>query len=540
MSPPDLGGSAHGGPDDRARIGPAAIAALSGARVRSLTRSASAVRSTGSIVSLVGDVYSGLVMFVVTLVIVVSAAGQIGVGMTPPEGGDSLDPRWVSLAALLAGAGVVLGLAARLGPLGVGGAGAAWWLPLPADRRGLLRPALAWWPVAGGVVGGSIALVAGALSRPSLSVAGLLALLTAALTGAAIMIAVAGTQTWESPRSRRRVRVLAGIGDALVAIVPGLLVPLAFWRPDAPGWLASLTSASTLDDGVPTGPILVAAGLGVLVLSGWLVVDRRLERVRGADLRSQGARAEHASGAVLSLDPRELGQAMSHLGGRDGRRGSLRLAWVRGPVTALAAADALAWLRSPRHIAQVIATAALPIAMVFSGLVGSPWLLAVLVAACGVAVAPATAQGPKQAQLVPALDSLFALSAAQTRRARLMVPTVGCAAWAAAVLGAIGLMHGDVAMWAAIGLASGPAWAAGAIRAAYRTAPDWGGPLVSTPMGAVPPGAGVAFAQGPDVALLAAAPALIALVTWAPSLTLLGVQAAASLGALVVVSRPDR
>jgi hypothetical protein len=65
--------------------------------------------------------------------------------------------------------------------------------------------------------------------------------------------------------------------------------------------------------------------------------------------------------------------------------------------------------------------------------------------------------------------------------------------------------------WLALGAAAAPAWAGAAVRAGYRPDLDWSGPVLASPMGAVPVGVGGTLVRGPDVGLLGTAPVALAL-----------------------------
>ena len=77
---------------------------------------------------------------------------------------------------------------------------------------------------------------------------------------------------------------------------------------------------------------------------------------------------------------------------------------------------------------------------------------------------------------------------------------------------------------------------AAAVRAAYRPAPDWNKPLVSTPMGALPTGVLGVVARGPDLVVLCLVPTWIAILLRSATPALLVVQLALSAVAVLVAS----
>ena len=99
---------------------------------------------------------------------------------------------------------------------------------------------------------------------------------------------------------------------------------------------------------------------------------------------------------------------------------------------------------------------------------------------------------------------------------------------------------GEVAGHLELGLLAAPMWAAAAGRGASRPIPDFSGPLIMTPMGAIPPGLSAVVARGPDLAVVGSIPVIIALVTGRVTMSLLGMQAVCTAVALYVAVRHPR
>ncbi|ACQ79858.1 conserved hypothetical protein [Beutenbergia cavernae DSM 12333] len=491
---------------------------MKGREVRALTAQVARARSGAGIGTILGDVYIAVFSAAIAVAMAASIAGQLGTGLRAPEGAGTLDPGWLAPLIALAGFGGLLAVTARLGPLGVGTAGAVWWLPMPVDRRSLLRPAAGRWLVAGLLVGAVAAGIVLALVAAAVPTGAVLALTlaAAACVGALVVAATGLTQTMDITASRRRAVHLAFAGDLALLLAPVAGLVLSVTRPEPPD-AAGLASGSVL-----VGVVAILAA-GVVVAA--VVLDARLERVRGADLRERGARAAYASGAAVSMDTRELGRAMSEASEPDARRRPLSFGWVTGPVSALASADLLVLLRSPRHVVQLVATACLPIAAVLSGL-SALWLTAACLVGAGYVAALASAEGARRAEMAPVLDRTFGIDATTTRRTRLIVPVGVLLVWTVPVFAVIGAHAGDAAGWVALGIVAAPVWGAGAVRAAYRRPPDWSGPLVMTPGGALPPGVAGAIAKGPDITILGLIPTLIAFLTGVVSPTLVFAQLA--------------
>ncbi|MBN9327758.1 MAG: hypothetical protein J0I87_12705, partial [Cellulomonas sp.] len=138
--------------------------------------------------------------------------------------------------------------------------------------------------------------------------------------------------------------------------------------------------------------------------------------------------------------------------------------------------------------------------------------------------------------MAPVLDRALPLAAKTVRRLRMVVPGGVMLVWNLVVFAGLGRWAADVPGWLALAVAGTPVWAAGAVRAAYRPAPDWNKPLVSTPMGALPTGVASVIARGPDVLVLGLLPTWIAVLLRTVSPTLLLVQAALAVVAVLISS----
>jgi len=439
----------------------------------------------------------------------------------------SLGGGWVAVLLAAAALAALAGLAARLGPTSVSAPQAGWLLPLPVGRRSLLRTAALRWPalaaVLGAPCGAALALALGA----EVSAAVLLAAVglgAAAAGGLVLLVALVQPDA----RAHRLTRL---VFDAALAAVP------------AAGLVLAVTGAPTHS---PTGtlvPVAAAAALLAAVLA--LVVERRSAQVPDAALRARGAVGGEALVAVLSLDVRALGRALAEESDRARRKRSWAFAWLarvplhlRGPL-ALVTSDAVLVLRTPRHLGQIVAAACLPVLALT--LQGPPrWTVALTALASAFAAGSAAAEGSRRAQYNPVLDGLLPLGETQVRRARLVVPFVGVAGWALVAFAAVAWRYGGGAPWLLLGLLAAPAWAAGAVRAAYRTMPNFTLPMVASPMGALPTGTVGLILKGPDVALGFTLPVLLALVNRSVAPQLLILQAGLSWAAVAIVGRAPR
>ncbi|MCL2466176.1 MAG: DUF6297 family protein [Micrococcales bacterium] len=512
--------------------------------IRRYTRDATKQRAGAGLGSLLSDVYYAVVVLAIGIAVGVGVAGQLKGSVPDVEraGGTDLIP---TLVAVLIGslAATVVSLAGRLGPVGAGGAEAAWWLGLPVDRRGLLRPATRRLPlVAAGVGGLVVALLDGGLLGDPMERT-VRAGVSGALAAGTVVLVMSLAQTFGASR-----RFGALAGDVMLVVVP-VALGFAAWVGVTP-------------DKLPVPSWVVLAGVGLVVGGLAWAADARLTRIRASSLRESGSVAAQAVGAMVSMDSRELGRALSDGAATSSRPWASRLRTIRGPVnplvtaermvfpldaglphglersavTGLVTADLVLLRRSLRHMVQVLLAIALPVvATVVPQLSGQgPVLVAVLVG--GYVAASASAEGSRRAEMAPILDRLLPLDPTMARRARMIVPGAVMTVWAVAVFVAVGTWLGDIPSWAVLGLAGVPAWAAAAVRAAYRPAPDWGATLVSTPFGALPSGVGAVLSRGPDIVVLALLPTWIALVLGHTTQMLGIAQAVTSFIAILVAS----
>jgi uncharacterized protein DUF6297 len=491
--------------------------------IRRYTRAAANRHGDTTIGALLSDVYSAILMAAIGLGTAIGVATTLrdSLPKVPARPHEGLLLPLPTLAALvvLALAGTALSLAARLGPVGVGAAEARWWLSLPVRRRGLLRPSAWRLPATAALVGGPVILVLVLFAQEGMTGSAAVRTLVGGVLGAGAIVVLAGVaQTVGVDR-----RVTARVGDVLLGLVPVL-------------GLAAALGARDLNVGL-TPSVAVLVALVLVAAAGGVLLDGRLERIPVRDLRDSGSVATQAAGAVVSLDSRELGRALADRMTNVRRRRSLRFGWVSSPVRALLTADLVLWWRSPRHVVQIVAAAAVPALVAAVSRLDTPFALASAYLIAGYVAMLATAEGARRAEMAPIIDRLLPLGAREVRRLRLVVPGVLMGVWTLAVLGPIGFADGDPAGWLTLALAATPVWAGAAIRSAYRPSPDWSGPLAATPMGAMPTGVGSVLVRGPDVVLLGMVPVLISIGIGRVTQTLIVVQIVCAFIAVAVGSR---
>ena len=475
-----------------------------GSQVRKLTASIENARQGHGFGAVVQEVWYVVITVALCVLLVVGVAGGIKESAPNGAGVATLVGELPGALALLAAVGGLLSLAGRLGPVGLGGGGASWWLPMPVDRRGLLRPTVLRWPLASAAVGGVLAPLAVVLFGADVTPG--LVLRWAALGAAAFSALAAGAALLQPIGSASR--IIAATGEIVMLLAAGAIAAVALSGRDTSGW--------TLDGGW-----LVAVPLAAVAVVATVLAERHSTRLSGAGLRDRGSVGDRAQVAVLSLDLRELSGALAAAPHRARRTGSLRLA-AGGPRRAIALADLVLLSRAPRQLAQVavaalFAVAAGQVTLTQAGLpLYGVWLVT------GFWATNAAAAGARHADLAPVLDRLFPLSARDVRVARGAVPLIAATVWAAAAFVGHASTTGQPAWLALL-----PAWAAvlaaAAVRSAYRPAPRWTASSVVSPMGGVPPTGGLF--KGLDVALVGTLPTAVVLYSGSLSLTALVVQA---------------
>lgn len=529
-------GATGGPPDDDLPAVPAHVLhpeadgpGTSAAALRADVRRAARRLPGAGLGDLLGDVYTGVLAVALTALVLSGSPGRLGaLGGVPSDaaGGTGLGVAGVP-APLLAAAGVLLlvggvvGLLARLGPLSLPPARAAWWLPLPVDRGALLRPVLPWRVLPAAVVAGALVAALGVLVLPAGTGAVAPLALAAGAVVALLVAAAVVEQAGDRPPSAVR-----RVADAAVLAAPLLVVVAAaddvlLGRPAVDA--AAPAAADPTGGGVAAIAAVVAVALVVAGVVVALVARRRAGRVPAAALTASGALTAQVTGSGLLLDTRALGRALAGPGRpvpggrarRAGRRGAVPAAAAatrsrparavaRGPVGVLVVADVLAVVREPRRVVTAAVLALLPGAVaVAAG--GSTWPALLAVAACTYAAATTLAEPVRHRVVVPALDAVLPISAGAAAWAHLLalvlltaVPTTA----AALVLEL--LAPGALPAWLVV--ASAPGVAAAALRGAARAELDPSTAVVATAAGPVPLGVVTHLLRGPDLVLVALLP----------------------------------
>ncbi len=411
---------------------------------------------------------------------------------------------WVFLTYLVL-VGIAL-IARRVGPVMVSRAQAAWWLPLPVDRRPMVLPPLRRRLVLAGVAASAAYVpfsVLTALDRSPWAHAG-----SAVTFGIGALLAVSGAMMVQlNTDSAGVVRAAVLVGLLPVAVLP-FLTP-SVW---------SLVA------------VLAVAGILVAYLLP------RAGDVPGTELQRGGAVSGHATASVFLIDVNELRRALSaERRTRTGRRGARFYARpTRWAGTAVIRADVVAFLRlQPAPIgpllwlgisvAAALITPALPVLL---------HLTLVLIAAC--ATAAGTGTVARRTAVVPELDALLPISPVLSRFSRMLMPALALALWMSALTAALVAVSSGPALLILLGAIAGAGMGAGAVRAATRPHTDWTRPPVETPFGSVPRDQMSSLLRGIDMTVLSIVPILLALYLGAAYPWLLLTQIIASAIAITV------
>lgn len=386
----------------------------------------------------------------------------------------------------------VLGLAVRtllsIGPIVASRATATWLLDSPLDRRVLLtRPfgVLLLGAAVGGLVvlGGSVGLSVG---HRSVSVAGI-----GVWLGVVIGLALAAGTALAQP-SRWARRVLTACGDLLILAGCALAAVVVLG--------GSVPSTAWARSGI-LEPVAVAATALAVILG--VIAQRRLSRLPRHRVVAGGDLLSGLSGAAVSLDISFVSDLLVArrfrvLGARKTRRGGGQAG------LAIGLREAMRWTRTPRLFIVPLVLLLVPYVVAWSGL---PSAIPVGVAIVGYIACRPLAGGLHTVSRSKGLRRAFPLEDTELRFALVLPAWVAGGVWVAATLPAIPADLRDPIGW----LALTAIIAAGVVRSATREPPSFDGPLISSPMGALPSGFVGSLVRGPDMVVIGLIPVIFGL-----------------------------
>ncbi len=410
---------------------------------------------------------------------------------------------WLTAVGVLT---VCLATARLLGPMLVSPAIGSWLLPAPVSRRSLLRPRLAGTGLVALLLGGLLAAGAATLGRFDGS-----SVTAFAGSVGALCLATVGAAVVAQARGGRGAQVVTWL---LAAVVWVGLLGLAFNAapPVAPPHAGPLWAAML-------GGSWLLAGVAV-----WrALVDLRL--LGRPQLTPGGSLLPSLSGALAGLD---FALVYDVLVARRWRaRSTVRSVAGRGHGgRALVWRDVVRLRRSPQVLVVLAACLVVPYLSASVGLgrvvvlvaTGTAWV-------AGLGLFSAL----RVVSRTPGLARCLPMTTAEAKAACLWVPGVVLLVWA---LGTVPALHTALRLsWAdcvAAAVAVGIGATATTTRWMTGRPPNYQLPMVTSPIGAVPPSLYVAAIRGFDVLLLVTAPLLI-------SPTATGANISIGLSGLVVV-----
>lgn len=403
-------------------------------------------------------------------------------------------------AALFGSLALTLAASRMFGPVLASSAEGFWLMDAPVRRARLLANRLVLAIVLALVAGAGMgALVAALTGSPGVAV---LAWAAATGLGAAGLVALAAAEqgaerTW-TVRALHLLVSAAGVVTLLAVVATATGKASIHIGNDRTLQLAGLT-----------------AGLGaLLVVVAGLIARSRLGQIRRARLLSGGSLASGMQGAMFALD---FGLMRDILVERDAQaRGSVRPTRGRGTgIQALVWRDVQRLVRFPKPLAMLAVSVVVPYAVQALGLGSLNAAISALVL---------------MAALIPFFGSLRVLSrtkglarclpwsTSEIRTATTIVPAVLTGLWCLAVVPAfIGIgaeVHRDPGRSFLIGLVCAVAGLVAAIRWVSAKPADYGGPMVSTSAGAMPPGLALNLIRGFDMVALITLPVILGLSPW--------------------------
>jgi hypothetical protein len=389
-----------------------------------------------------------------------------------------------------------------IGPVSASRATGFWLLATPVDRASLLRPSYRLVVVVAAVVGAAAAVIGWALFGASWSAVGEAAVLTTVL----LLFTTCATVWAQQTARRSRWAVWVADGLLVVAAVPALL--LALRRQPAPGSRATLGLGALTGDGSSSSAVdvrLVVIGALALLVAIALVVlaGRTLGRLSRQTVIAGGDLLSGMAGAAITLDVSLLADVVS---GRHWRlMGRFKSRRGRGSnAIAMIHREFLRVLRWPRRL--VIAFALLVVPYAVAG-TGYDVLVPIAAGLAGFGAVRPLMDGLRSVCRSAGLVRALGMDLRELRVIMGVVPGGFAVVWAALAEPALG--SASVSFAVAAGMLTG------AVRQASARPPSYSGPLVASPMGAIPPGLFSTPMRGFDLLLICLAPVLFGLSsTW--------------------------
>ncbi|MGW7682657.1 DUF6297 family protein [Kribbella sp. NPDC054772] len=404
---------------------------------------------------------------------------------------------WLPLIIIPLLVAITVRMLLAIGPVSATRASGFWLLATPINRAALLRPAYRLVTAAVGAVGLVVAAVIWALLG-----APVIGVLEAAVLISALLVCTAMATVWVQ-QSARRSKWTLRIADLflLAAVVPAVALAV---RPDPlkgarAGTLdlavAEVRNGSALTSG-QTYLLVVCAVVLLLAVALTMVTSRSLDKLGRASVIAGGELLAGLAGAASSLDISMLGDVIS---GRHWRmQGRVRSRRGRGAQgAAIVNREFLRILRWPRRL--VIGAALLVVPYAVHG-AGFRVLVPVAAGIAGFVAVRPLLDGLRTACRSTGLVRALGMDLRELRVLMGVVPGLFAIVWTALAYPAIGSASSCFAVAAGI--------ITGTVRQASARPPSYAGPLVTSPMGAIPPGLFSQPARGFDLLVVCLAPVL--------------------------------
>ncbi|MEU4197632.1 DUF6297 family protein [Kribbella sp. NPDC026611] len=414
---------------------------------------------------------------------------------------------WIAVPLLLA---ITIRVLLSVGPVSASRATGFWLLATPVNRATLLRPTYRLVVAVVAVAGFLATLVIWALIGSTW-----IEMLGAALLLAALLVCSAVATVW-AQQSSRRSRWTLRVADLLLiaAVVPAVL--LAFQRrSDTSSFRNFIVTGQTVESipfnmyserVVTTSQVqLLLACLVVIVLCVVLTViaSHTLDKLSRTSVIAGGELLAGLAGAASSLDLSMLADVVA---GRHWRlKGRAHTRRGRGSGgAAIVQREFVRILRWPRRLIIGFALLVVPYAVAGAGF---DVLVPVAAGFAGFVAVRPLMDGLRSVCRSKGLVRALGWELRELRVVMAVVPGLVAILWAALASPAIGSLEATFAV--AAGMISG------AVRQASARPPSYSGPLVASPMGAIPPGMFSQPARGFDLLLICLAPVLLGLSsTW--------------------------
>lgn len=404
-----------------------------------------------------------------------------------------------------------------IGPVSASQATGFWLLGTPINRSAMLRPTY-WKAIAGtAVLGGVVSTIAWAVLGPPFS-----SLAESSVVTTALMVCAACVTVW-AQRTERRVWWTLRAADLLLvaAVIPAVWLAVRRFQDPEPIQMANViivqvrgfpTFGETRGHWYGQGPVLSTEDLRLLVTVAVALVvvlllvvltARTLGRLSRTSVIAGGELLAGLAGAASSLDPSMLADVVS---GRHWRlRGRAKSRRGRGSQgAALIHREFVRILRWPRRLVMAFALLVVPYAVAGAGF--DP-LVPIAAGFAGFAAIRPLMDGLRSVCRSKGLVRALGYDLRELRILMAIAPGLTTVVWALAAYPILGS--------GAATFAVGAGAIAGAVRQASARPPSYSGPLVASPMGAIPPGLFSQPMRGFDVLLICLAPVLLGLgSTW--------------------------